>query len=1018
MSEGTPEGRSFNAPARIEALDVRSIVDTVREPLLVLDGDLCVQSANRSFYRTFRVSPQETEGRLLYGLGNGQWNISGLRTLLEEILPDDNAFDDLEIEHDFPDIGRKVMLINARRLGQDGAERILLAIEDVTERRRLEAERQEIETRFTSLVKNVQDHSIFTLDPEGWVTSWNVAAEHILGYTEAEALGRHFSFIFRPEDRGQGIPEAELRAAREQGRAEDERWHLRKSGARFWAQGIVIALHDTDGRLTGFSKVLRDMTDWKRAQEVMEANARRLAMAVDSAYVMAFEWDIPRNEVRCHHSHLGAVPETPEDRQSNLEEFCEAVHPDDRERFLANLHDTLAHPENGYRAEFRVCEPDGRIVWVAEHGYLECDEQGQPQRLIGLSRDITERKLEEERLRTARDAFRHLIEQSPFGIYAVDADFRLVQVSTGAQDTFRNVRPLIGRDFAEILRLIWPEPFASELIARFRHTLATGDPYHAPTTTARRSDGDESESYDWKIERLTLADGRPGVVCHFYDLSERQRYEEALRESESRFRTMAEGLPLMVWVHDVEGRQEFVNRTFCEFFGVSAEEAAGAGWKTLMHPDDAEAYASEFEECVQAQRPFHAEVRVQAADGKWHWLESWGRPRFSASGTFLGFVGTSADVTGRKRAEARLKESDRRKDEFLAILAHELRNPLAPIRISVDLLQALGGDPVASAEPLRIMDDQVSHLARLIDDLLDVSRISRGKIELRRERLELAEVIRAALDMSESRLGQDDRQFRVEVPSEPLPVDGDRVRLVQVFANLLNNAAKFTDAGGHIELGVTRAGDRVEIRVQDDGRGIPPEQLDRIFEMFSQAGSDQGAGLGIGLSLVRGLVDMHGGTVSAESQGPGCGAIFTVSLPLFPGAPVQSTADKATELGVPTGQCRVLVVDDNPDIVRGLQMLLTTLGAGVRVAHDGAEALRIFDDWPPTHVLMDIGMPGMDGYEAARRLRTDHADQAFRLIAVTGWGQEEDRQRALEAGFDEHLVKPVRLERLKEVLSA
>ena len=181
MSEGTPEGRSFNALARIEALDVRSIVDTVREPLLVLDGDLCVQSANRSFYRTFRVSPQETEGRLLYGLGNGQWNISGLRTLLEEILPDDNAFDDLEIEHDFPDIGRKVMLINARRLGQDGAERILLAIEDVTERRRLEAERQEIETRFTSLVKNVQDHSIFTLDPEGWVTSWNVAAEHILG---------------------------------------------------------------------------------------------------------------------------------------------------------------------------------------------------------------------------------------------------------------------------------------------------------------------------------------------------------------------------------------------------------------------------------------------------------------------------------------------------------------------------------------------------------------------------------------------------------------------------------------------------------------------------------------------------------------------------------------------------------------------------------------------------------------------------------------------------------------------
>jgi PAS domain S-box-containing protein len=308
MNDGTGNGRSASSESRTDTLDVRSIVDTVREPLLILDRHLRVQSANRSFYRTFQVLPQDTEGRLLYDLGNRQWDIPRLRTLLEEILPHDTVFNDFELTHDFPDIGHKVMLLNARRLPQEGDDRILLALEDVTERRRAERERHEIETRFTALVKNVQDHSIFTLDPQGRVTSWNVAAEHILGYTEAEALGRHFAFIFTPEDREQGVPEAELRAARESGRADDERWHLRKGGGRFWALGIVSALHDAEGRLTGFSKILRDMTAWKRGEEARQADERRLRLALDVAFTLEFEWDIPRNEVRRRYSRIGRFP--------------------------------------------------------------------------------------------------------------------------------------------------------------------------------------------------------------------------------------------------------------------------------------------------------------------------------------------------------------------------------------------------------------------------------------------------------------------------------------------------------------------------------------------------------------------------------------------------------------------------------------------------------------------------------------------------------------------------------------
>ena len=315
------------------------------------------------------------------------------------------------------------------------------------------------------------------------------------------------------------------------------------------------------------------------------------------------------------------------------------------------------------------------------------------------------------------------------------------------------------------------------------------------------------------------------------------------------------------------------------------------------------------------------------------------------------------------------------------------------------------------------MDRQVSHLVRLVDDLPDVARISRGKAQLRKERLELAEIIYTALDLSARSRSQRDRHVSVNLPSQPLPVEGDRVRLLQIVSNLLNNALKFTDEGGRIDIRVTPRGERVEIQVQDDGRGIPRERVDNIFEMFIQVEPGLDGGLGIGLSLVRGLVELHGGTVSAESQGFGCGATFTVSLPLCRSAPAQPAADEATGLDVLQTQCRVLAVDDNRDITEGLRLLLSILGAEVRVAHDGAEAIRICDDWLPTHVLMDIGMPGMDGYEAARRLRAKHPDSAFRLIAVTGWGQEEDRQRAWEAGFDEHLVKPVGVRDLKAALS-
>lgn len=510
-------------------------------------------------------------------------------------------------------------------------------------------------------------------------------------------------------------------------------------------------------------------------------------------------------------------------------EWRALMHPEDQIRFLAHR-ECLMNLNFGEQAlfEYRMRHQNGEWRWILSRDTLV--DTGSNRRLIlGSAGDITERRKSEERLQASHDTFRQLVERSPFGVYVIDSDFRLIHVGEGARRVFQNVQPLLGRDFAEVLRIVWKEPFATEAIALFRHTLVTGEPYHAPSTVEVRKDIALVESYDWKIERLVLPDGRYGVVCHFYDLSERNRYEEALRESEKRFRSLSNSAPVMIWVTDADDRCSFLNKTWYDFTGQTENDALGLGWLQAVHPDDVPACQEQSRELRQHRQPVHLDYRLRRRDGLYRWVSETAIPRFSEEDEFLGYVGCVTDVTEQRTSQDALREADKRKDEFLATLAHELRNPLTPIRYALELMNTAPLDAGVQSMARAMMERQIVQFVRLIDDLLDVSRITRDKLELKREPIDLRTPIQNAIEDCAPLVRSFRHTLKVDLPDEPFPVIADHARIVQVFGNLITNAAKYTSPEGQLAITLSKQGSNALVTVTDNGQGIDPEVLPRLL---------------------------------------------------------------------------------------------------------------------------------------------------------------------------------------------
>ena len=617
--------------------------------------------------------------------------------------------------------------------------------------------------QFQQLVSGVKDYAMFTLDATGHVTSWNDGAESIKGYKAAEILGQHFSRFYEPQAVADGWPAQELKIAAGQGRLEDEGWRLRKDGTRFWASVVITALRDSSGRLVGFLKITRDLSERRRHEEVLRNSEERFRLLVEE---------------------------------------------------------------------------------VKDHAIFMLDAEG-----VVASWNLGAERME--------------------GYSAAE---------------------IMGRHFS----------------CFFPPDVAAGD-----------------------------------LPCQFIARATRSG--------------------------SVEAEVQLVRKNGSQF---------------------------------------SADITISAM--------------YDRDRRLRGFANIVRDLTERNRVTA-LEQSHESAHVFLAMLSHELRNPLAPLMTSVDILRMRNvNDPVVQ-QTSDVIARQVQHLTRLVDDLMDVSRITSGRIALSHAAIEIAVPVARAIELSRALIDNRGHALRLSLPEQPLIVDGDLTRLTQVMVNLLNNAAKYTPKGGLIELSVTEDNGSVVVSVRDTGSGMPSELVPRVFDLFTQGKRSLDrveGGLGVGLTLVKKIVELHGGTVTAHSEGIDRGSEFVVRLPRDSGAHSTGAAvPDRRSAGEHLQQLRILVVDDNKDAAESLAILLELWGHEARRAHDGDAALQLGASYRPDVIFLDIGLPGMDGYEIASRLRQMPETSAATLIAVTGYGQEEDRRRSRRAGFDQHLVKPVAPESLQSLLA-
>ncbi|HEV7300100.1 MAG TPA: PAS domain S-box protein [Tepidisphaeraceae bacterium] len=1030
--------------------------------------------------------------------------------------------------------------------------RILTSLGDFTAvalaGQRVRSRHQASEARLAQIVESVRDYAMFTMDRDGIVTSWNVGADKVFGYGQDEIIGRTSDEIWTPEDLARDEPHKERERARTDGRAADERWHMRNDGTRFFASGILTPLLGDDGRLVGYTKVCRDITERKRAEEranrilesitdafyavdrqwrftyvnagaerllhrrreeligrviwdefpsalgteferqynrtmnervttqfvefypaplegwydiraypspegisvyfqdinerkrdedALRASEERFALAVDAAELGTFHWTLPVGRIEWNRRLREFFWMSP-DETIVRERLFDRIHPDDRQRVQRSVERAISGQER-YDIEYRVVGPNGQIRWLHSTGQVSADEAGKPPtRLDGVVMDITERRRLITGLQSERAKLANIIEQAPAFICTLRGPEHVFELANERYYEIVGHRDVIGKPVRDALPEVAGQGFF-ELMDRVYQTGETFAGSELPLQL-QRTEGDALEDrYINVVYQATRDnDGRiSGIFVHGVDVTDFVLARDALRQSEARFRQLADAMPQIVWAARPDGTVDYYNKRWHEYTGMPEGLTGDESWTPLAPPEDLKLVFVRWTEALRTGQPYEVECRFRrSADGAYRWHLARALPVRDAHGDIVRWFGTNTDIhdfkllqeqneqllESERSARTEAERASRMKDEFLATLSHELRTPLNAILGWSQILRMSNRDEGELEEGLQTIERNARAQTQIIEDLLDMSRIISGKVRLDVQPVDLTAVVSAAIDTVRPAAAA--KRVQVQSVLDPLthPVSADPNRLQQVFWNLLSNAVKFTPSGGRVQVSVHRVNSHIEVSVTDTGEGINPQFLPHVFDRFRQADASttrRHGGLGLGLSIVKQLTELHGGSVRVTSRGAGTGATFIVALPLNvlrpgddPDAPLRRPD---AEIAVAADACaqlkgvRVLVVDDEPDARSMVQRLLSDCDAIVTAADSVAHAMQRLSEGKFDVLVSDIGMPGEDGYALIRRIRALPADRNGKVcaVALTAYARAEDRVRSILSGYDMHVSKPV-----------
>lgn len=834
----------------------------------------------------------------------------------------------------------------------------------------------ESEARFRAIVETTPE-CVKLVARDGTLLHMNSSGLEMVGADCAEAvLGRNIYEVIAPEDRARYREFNEHVCDGAKGILEFDIVGLR--GVRRHMETHGAPLRNTDGTIVQLA-VTRDVTGRKQAETGLRATEDRL-------------------------------------RQANAE----------LGRRLAELQEAAEEVRQSRRAAMNLMQDAVQTREKVEQ--LNHD----------LHREIAEREEAHKGLRQRTAQFETLLDRAPLGVFVVDADFLIRDINPMARPAFGEIRDIIGRNFDEVTHIIWNQAYADEIVRLFRHTLETGESYATPERIERRSDRDAIEYYEWRIDRIPEPDGRYGVVCYFRDISAQVRTRVAITESEERYRSLVTVITNVPWTTDAAGAFVTPQLPWQAYTGQTWAEHAGFGWVNALHPDDRERLAAEWKKACTDGTRFAARSRLwHAATLEYRHCEVQAAPLLNPDGSVREWVGSNTDNENRIRAELEIKvardealAANRAKDEFLATLSHELRTPLNPVLLVASEYAVDPALPETARADFKMIADNISLQARLIDDLLDLNRIAHGKVVLEQRPLDLHGVIRDAITTIQGEISAKRINLTYSLNARFPMVQGDPVRLRQVFWNVMRNAVKFTPVDGRIDITSSRveSGSELEVRIRDSGIGMAIEELSRIFQPFVQGRHSGGSrheefgGLGLGLAISRMLVECHKGKISAESPGPNQGTTIIVRLPVKvhgnsesaqpedgngPGPQAPPTReDHSVE--------RVLFVEDHEATRNAMARLLRRRGYDVIVAHSAADALRKAEQAPFDVLISDLGLPDGDGCKLMSELRQAHPDLSG--IAISGFGMPKDVSRSRAAGFDEHLTKPISIDSLERAL--